>query len=258
MINDISHRPWPMPDSPWIMVQKWHDLLFMHWPLPIASLMPFIPKGLALDTFDGKAWIGIVPFHMSGIRMRWLPEIPGTSAFPELNVRTYVTDGKKPGVWFFSLDATNLLAVHAARMSYCLPYFHADMSIRNVGGTFHYKSQRKQYATVQPELLMEYAPVGDRYIATKGSLDHWLTERYCLYAERAGNIYRAEIHHGPWQLQPAKAKISTNAMAHFLQHSLPDTEPLLHFSSLQEVFVWGPEKIGKMGKDSRDRRRNQK
>ena len=243
MINDISHRPWPMPDSPWFMLQKWHDLLFMHWPLPAASLMPFIPKGLALDTFDGKAWIGIVPFHMSGIRMRWLPEIPGTSAFPELNVRTYVTDGKKPGVLFFSLDATNLLAVQTARMWYHLPYFHADMSIQRTSATFHYTSRRREYSKVQPELRMEYSPTGEPYIARKGSLDHWLTERYCLYAERRGDIQRAEIHHGPWQLQPAKAKISTNAMAHFLQHPLPDTEPLLHFSSLQEVLVWGPERV---------------
>lgn len=243
MINDIAHRPWPLPDSSWIMVQKWHDLLFMHWPLPASALEPSIPQGLKLDTFEGKAWIGIVPFHMSGIRLKWLPEIPGTAAFPELNVRTYVTDGKKPGVWFFSLDATNLPAVHAARLSYQLPYFHAHMSVRKSEGVIHYESRRKEYTGVRPELVMEYAPTGEKYTAIKGSLDHWLTERYCLYAARGPDVYRGEIHHGPWPLQPARAKILTNTMAHFLPHPLPEAEPLLHFSSLQEVLVWGPEKL---------------
>lgn len=242
IIQDTAHRPWDLPKSSWIMTQRWHDLLFMHWPLPIASLRPLIPRKLALDTFDGKAWIAVVPFHMSGIRMNGFPEVAGTSAFPELNVRTYVTDGKKPGVFFFSLDAANWLAVMAARMWYHLPYFHAQMSIRETDGTFHYKNQRKLKGAL-PEFSLKYAPVGEPFTAPRNSLDYWFTERYCLYASRGSRIYRAEIHHAPWQLQKATATILTNTLTPAMSIALPDTEPLLHFSRLQEVLVWNRERL---------------
>jgi uncharacterized protein YqjF (DUF2071 family) len=240
---DLAHRPWPVPQSSWVMKQCWHDLLFMHWPLPVEVLAPFIPKGLSLDTFNGTAWIGIVPFRMSDIHLKFCPPIPGTSAFPELNVRTYVTDGKKPGVWFFSLDAANLLAVKIARSWYHLPYFHADMSISEVEKNFHYKSQRRVQGTLKPEFSAEYRPVGESYLAQKGSFDYWLTERYCLYAAELGNLYRGEIHHAPWQLQPAQAKIFKNTLTPFLSTPLPNTEPLLHFSRFQEVILWGLQKL---------------
>jgi uncharacterized protein YqjF (DUF2071 family) len=242
-IPDQTHRPWPLPKPPWVMRQRWHDLLFMHWPLPAAALEPFIPKTLTVDTFEGPAWLGIVPFHMSGIRMRCLPEVPGTSAFPELNVRTYVTDGRKPGVWFFSLDAANLTAVKIAIWWYHLPYFYAGMSIEASGKGFNYRSRRTGFKAAGPELNMEYGPCGDPYPASKGSLEHWLTERYCLYAADRDSVYRAEIHHAPWKLQAADATIFKNTMADFIPLSLPESKPLLHFSRLQEVLVWAPEKI---------------
>src|SRR5437867_2588447 len=100
-----GHRPWPLPREPWVMAQTWHDLLFAHWPVPAVALRPVIPAFLDVDTFEGEAWIGVVPFRMSGVHPRFVPSLPGLSAFPELNVRTYVTDGERPGVWFFSLDA---------------------------------------------------------------------------------------------------------------------------------------------------------
>jgi uncharacterized protein YqjF (DUF2071 family) len=242
-IPDHSHRPWPPPTRPWVMVQRWHDLLFMHWPLPVEVIRPLIPKGLSVDSFEGSAWIGIVPFHMSGIRMRGLAPVPGTSAFPELNVRTYVTDGQKPGVWFFSLDAANLPAVKAARWWYHLPYFYAQMSILASDNKFFYESRRKDTGELQVELNMEYGPQGDSYLASAGSLEPWLTERYCLYAAGRGSLYRAEILHAPWKLQAAGAKIMKNTMTDVIPVSLPDLKPLLHFSRYQEVLVWTPEKI---------------
>jgi uncharacterized protein len=124
------------------MKQTWHDLLFAHWPLPAAVMRPLVPVRLMLDTFDGQCWVGVVPFHMSGIRARGLPPLPGLSRFPELNVRTYVTHSGKPGVYFFSLDAANLPAVWAARTFYHLPYFHADMSSREIDGSIQYSSRR--------------------------------------------------------------------------------------------------------------------
>jgi uncharacterized protein YqjF (DUF2071 family) len=120
LLQSITHRPWPLPSSPWVMQQVWHDLLFAHWPLPHDLLRPLIPAQLELDRFDGQCWVGVVPFRMSGIRGRGMPALPGLSRFPELNVRTYVTHGGKSGVYFFSLDAANLPAVWVARKFYHL------------------------------------------------------------------------------------------------------------------------------------------
>ena len=125
------------------MAQSWHDLLFAHWPIAPEALRPLIPPQLELQTFDKQCWVGVVPFRMSGVRARWLPAIAGTSCFPELNVRTYVVRGGKPGVYFFSLDAANRLAVKTARLLYHLPYFHADMQSDDTGEEIVYRSKRR-------------------------------------------------------------------------------------------------------------------
>ena len=134
----IDHRPTPLPRAPWVMKQRWEDLLFAHWPCDMSQLRAQVPAALEIDTFDGQAWIGIVPFRMSGVRLRWVPPLPGTSAFPELNVRTYVRAGARRGVWFFSLDASSPAAVKAARWWFHLPYFHADMRVVADGDSVQY------------------------------------------------------------------------------------------------------------------------
>jgi uncharacterized protein YqjF (DUF2071 family) len=132
MIPKTEHRPWPLPTKPSLMKQSWHDLLFAHWPVPFQTIRNMVPSPLDIDLYEGSAWVGVVPFHMSNIQLRGLPApaIPFTSKFPEINVRTYVTYGNKPGVYFFSLDATNLLAVKAARLSFKLPYFFSSISVK--------------------------------------------------------------------------------------------------------------------------------
>src|SRR5215470_11526964 len=156
----IAHRPWPLPTSPWIMAQSWHDLLFAHWPVDPAVLRSRIPAKLTIDTFDGSAWLGIVPFRMSGVRLRATPALPWLSAFPELNVRTYVTAEGKPGVFFFSLDAANPVAVAAARRFFHLPYFRARMSCRPDGDGIRYASQRTHRGAPSAELRGRYRPLG--------------------------------------------------------------------------------------------------
>ena len=141
-VPSSTHRPWPLPSRPWIMRQKWHDLLFMHWRIPPQTLRPLIRAALEIDHFEGSAWLGIVPFRMTGVRLRGTPGIPGLSAFPELNVRTYVSAGGKPGVWFFSLDAASTTAVAAARAWFHLPYFRARMSLEAHGDEIRYQSHR--------------------------------------------------------------------------------------------------------------------
>lgn len=222
------------------MRQKWHDLLFMHWRIPPQTLRPLIPPALELDNFEGSAWLGIVPFRMTGVRLRATPNIPGLSVFPELNVRTYVTAGGKPGVWFFSLDAASAIAVAAARAWFHLPYFRARMSLESRGDQIRYQSHRTHSNAPAADLRVEYEPRGRVFQAQPGTLEYFLTERYCLYAAAGEKIYRGEIHHPRWPLQPARAEIALNTMATAHRLELPPASPLLHFARFQDVWIWPP------------------
>ncbi|HEY6337626.1 MAG TPA: DUF2071 domain-containing protein [Candidatus Sulfotelmatobacter sp.] len=217
------------------MKQIWHDLLFAHWPLPTTVVRPLVPSQLALDTFDGRCWVGVVPFHMSGIRARGLPPLPSLSRFPELNVRTYVTHRGKAGVYFFSLDANNLPAVWAARNFYHLPYFHAEMSCKERDGTFQYSSFRLR---APAEFRARYRPMAEARLCEKGSLNYWLTERYCLYTTHRGHILRCEIHHQPWPLQDAEAEFETNTVAAAAGMDLSAAPLSLLFSRRLEALIW--------------------
>ncbi len=224
------------------MKQVWHDLLFMHWPIAAEQLRPLIPRELEIESYDGSAWIGVVPFRMSGIRARWLPPIPGTSAFPELNVRTYVKSGGKPGVWFFSLDAANSLAVAGARRFFHLPYFRARMRVKNgPQGGITYDCHRTHRNAPAADFRGRYRPLGGPFQAKQGSLEYFLVERHCLYAAAGSRIFRGEIDHSPWPLQVAEAEVEVNTMAAGHGISLPATKPLLHFVQQQEVKVWAVE-----------------
>ncbi|HWX91097.1 MAG TPA: DUF2071 domain-containing protein [Terriglobales bacterium] len=217
------------------MAQTWHDLLFAHWPIPIELMRPLVPPQLELDTFDRQAWVGVVPFWMSGVRTRGLPAIPGLSRFPELNVRTYVTYGGKPGVYFFSLDAANLPAVCTARALYHLPYFRARMKADGAGEKVVYSSSRRR---ANAEFRGRYAPCAPLQLRQPGTIELWLTERYCLYTVHQGDVYRGEIHHLRWPLQDAGAEIEINSMAGAANIMLPDTPPLLHFARRLDVLIW--------------------
>jgi len=217
------------------MQQTWHDLLFAHWSVPPAVARPLLPSELRLDIFDGQCWVGVVPFHMSGIRRRGLPALPGISRFPELNVRTYVIYGGKPGVYFFSLDAAKLPAVWAARTFYHLPYFHAHMSAEQRDGVIHYSSHR--YCG-HAEFKSHYCPVKEVRFADRGSIEHWFTERYCLYTTHRGQVYRGEIHHAPWPLQEAEAELETNTIAPASAISPPRGPAHLLFARKLDVLIW--------------------
>ncbi len=232
------------------MAQSWHDLLFAHWEVDPNALRELVPSSLDLDLFEEKgkrrrAFVGVVPFRMSGIRPRFCPPLPWLSAFPELNVRTYVTVDGKPGVYFFSLDATNFVAVALARAWFHLPYFNARMRLMPSDKGIRYSHHRTHRGANPADFIGSYGPVGEVYHAQPGSLDHWLTERYCLYSlDRRGNVYRGEIHHVPWPLQPARARIdveSTAAAAGI--ELLKGTEPLLHFAKRLDVIVWQPKRL---------------
>ena len=244
-MTNTSHRPWPLPEGPHGMDMKWHDLLFIHYPVDAERLRALIPGGLEVDAFDGVAWIGVVPFHMTGVKPRLAPPLPWLSAFAELNVRSYVTCGGKPGVWFFSLDAANPIAVSVARRFFHLPYFDARMSSHSDGKGVVYKSARTHRGAEAAEFQARYRPAGAAALSKPGSLEHWLTERYCLYScDARGGIYRVDIHHDPWPLQPAEAEIEKDTMLEWLGLRPLADAPLLHFSRKLEVKAWLPQRVG--------------
>jgi hypothetical protein len=240
------------------MVQRWHDLLFAHWPLPPEHLRSLVLPPLELDLFDGAAWIGVIPFRMSHVRLRALPPLPGLSTFPELNVRTYVRHEDRPGVLFLSLDAASAMAVAVARRWFRLPYFHARMECRRDGPRgegIAYRSARTHRGARPAELAMRYRPTGPPSAASPGSLEHFLAERYLLYATPPGAAPRtAEIHHAPWPLQPAEAEIETNTMAAAGGVGLPSGPPHLCFARRLDVVVWAPRPLARPGRGARGSR----
>src|SRR5215210_3215140 len=223
VLSKTGHRPYPVPSGPWVLGMGWRDLLFMHWPVEVDALRSLVPPALSIDTFEGSAWLGVVPFDMTGVRPRFLPAVPGLSHFPEINLRTYVTAEGRPGIWFFSLDAHNRVAVRLARATFHLPYFDAEMSCHASDDQVDYRSLRTHRGAPRAEF----------------------TARYCLYsADRRGNVRRGEVHHHLWPLQPAEAEVSTFAMTQQIGLKLPETAPILHFSKRLNVLAWLPRKIG--------------
>ena len=238
----VDHRPWAAPSIPWTWRQNWHDLLFAHWPLPAADLRRLVPDGLNIQEFNGVSWVGVVPFRMTGVMRRPLPDLPWVSAFPELNVRLYVERDGKPGVWFLSLDAANPLAVWAARRFFHLPYWHARMGLTLLDGEYHFRSERRGRSATK--FAAEYAPAAPPLEAKPGTLESFLVERYCLYCQGPdGSLYRAEVHHTPWPLQEAAGHVEADELLD--AHGLKVTgAPLLHFSRGVDVVVWPLERIG--------------
>jgi hypothetical protein len=217
------------------MAMSWRDLAFLHWPVAPEALRKRVPPGLTLDTFEGDAFLGVVPFHMKGVRPRFVPALPGVSSFVELNVRTYVVAEEKPGVWFFSLDATSRLAVRGARRFFHLPYFDANMSTSREDGFVKYFCERSHEGAPPARFSARYRGTGP---ARGTELETWLTERYCLYAEKSGRLFRGEIHHPPWPLENGQAEIETLDMTRIVGIELSPKPTLVHFAERIDVVGW--------------------
>jgi len=225
------------------MHQCWGKLLFIHWAIDADLLRPLIPSELSIDTFDGKAWIGVVPFTMWGIRASFLPAIPRTSAFHELNVRTYVHHQGVPGVWFLSLDAANKLAVWGARQFYYLPYFNAQMSLEQDGRSIKYNSVRQGRRGAPAELNASWT-IGEALpTASAETIEFFLTERYCLYSHHRERLYRSRIFHPPWPLQSAKLDDYQSTMIEAQGIATPEGAPLLHYAESIAVDIWPLKKV---------------
>ena len=233
----IRERPKGFP----IMHQNWGKLLFMHWRINEEHLRPLIPERLTIDTFDGDAWIGVVPFTMWDVRASFLPPIPYLSAFHELNVRTYVHYDGVPGVWFFSLDANSAVAVLGARTVFNLPYFNARIELEQKDDVIDYSSTRTDEPPAEFQATWK---IGEKIgQSDPESLDFFLTERYCLYSVRGEHLYRLRIHHRPWNLQEAELESYRSTMIESHNLPTPEGKPLLHYGEKIEVDFWTPEEV---------------
>lgn len=237
ILKTRGHRPFPLPNLPWVMQQSWKDLLFLHYKVPYTVLRKLVPQELEIDTYNGDAWISISPFKMRDVRFRLLPPVPTAYNFLELNVRTYVKLNGRGGIYFFSLDTSSTLSALGARTAF-LPYFRAEISVKNKS-EFHFKSRRIGFSKTPAELEVLYKPLSEPFISEKDSLEDWLVERYCLFQEMIkGKFLEIDIHHLPWTLQHAEAKVFKNTLTEPFGFTVPDQRPLIHFSKFLKVLVW--------------------
>ena len=249
ILSITSHRPYPLPPGRWRMTQRWNDLLFAHWPIPIDKMAPLVPAGLEVDTFEGYAWVGVVPFWIDQARTRAVGErcitVPGAATFCELNLRTYVRSSTTGlhGVYFFALDAASALAVIGARTLFHLPYFLASMHQQiDPDGTVDYSSKRL-LTSRSIRFKARYRGLGRVAGPSRpGTLEHFLTERYCLLTQHEGKVQVAHIHHLPWPLEPAEAEIRLNELPAAHGIVLPDRPPMLHFARKLDVYIWSIRK----------------
>ena len=244
-----SHRPRPLPSGRWAVTQRWNDLLFAHWPVPAAQIAALLPEDLQVDTFQGSGWLGIVPFWMDRIKVRGVPPVPGARSFPELNLRTYVRDpySGARGVYFFSLDASNLLAVAVGRTFYDLPYHWAAMQVeQRTEREFEFYSRRlwSRQPVVFQARYRGLGPTRKLAEGRSGTLEYFLMERTCLFTRnRDGEPVRSNLHNVPWPLEEAEAEIQQNGLAEAIGIQLPDLEPVLHYSRRLAIYIWPAELV---------------
>ncbi|HEY1254924.1 MAG TPA: DUF2071 domain-containing protein [Terracidiphilus sp.] len=244
-----SQKPRPLPSGHWRMKQRWNDLLFAHWPVQASSLASLVPEGLLVDSFNGSAWLGIMPFWMDRIKVRGIPTIPGVRCFPDLSLCTYVHEERSgtPGVFCLSLDASNLLAVGVGRSFYHLPYHWAQMHMdQRSEREFSFFSRRR--LSGQPVIFKaRYRGLGPSRRLMEcgaGSLEYFLMERYCLFSRNPDGLpIRANLHHVSSQLEEAEADIEQNNLAEVLGIHLPEQAPVLHYSRRLAVYVWPAELV---------------
>ncbi len=244
-----SHRPRPLPSGRWALTQRWNDLLFAHWPIPSAKMAALLPDWLEVDIFQGSAWLSAVPFWLDRIKIRGVPQVPGVRSFPDLNLRTYVRDQftHTPGIYSFSLDASNLMAVLAARAFYNLPYYWANMRLdQRSEREFAFYSSRR-FTNSEVVFNARYRGLGPSSRLAeqrRGSFEYFVAERNCLFSQdRAGQPIRNLLHYVPWPLEEAEADIERNDLAASIGLTLPDVEPTLHYSRRLAVYIWPTEYV---------------
>lgn len=228
--EEIAHRPWPLPEAPWMQAQTRRDVLLAHWPVELDRLARLLPPELAADTFDGQAWAGVAAYRVTGLRVRGLPPLPGLSTFLQLEVFACVTAGDRPGVWLFSLEVPNGVLAEAAKRVHRLPAYRAQLT--STGGG--YDAERDGLS-----FRVRYGPRGEEWSPEPGTVQHFLTERFALYTADGGRLYRAELHHPRWRLRTADAAVASATITPFALEG----PPLAFAADEQDVLVWPLEEV---------------
>ena len=225
---------------PWVMHQTWENLLFMHWPIDFDHLRSLVPPELEIDTFEGQAYVTMIPMHMNNIHLHDLPAVPGTREFPEINLRTYVRMNDEPGIFFFTIDSGSSFASWVARHTFFLPYIYSKMSFREESDGFHLESKRpNSHHAKKAEFSGSYHPVGEEYQTREGTLEHFLVERYAMYDKGpGGDFFKGNVQHPPWRIQKAEANIEINTVPEAAGIDLGDAVPMLLFAYNTEVLCW--------------------
>ncbi len=235
----IRNRPRGLP----LMRQWWGKLLFMHWPVAPSLLRPLVPPMLSVDTFEGQAWVGVVPFAMWGVRPYVTPPFPGLSSFLELNVRTYVHYEGVPGVFFLSMDIDSPLATWGARQFFFLPYYHARMSLGEQGRAIEYASARLGGEPERADFKARWTFGEPLPQSAPDSLDFFLTERYCLYSTFREQLYRCRVFHDPWPLRAAEVSAHDSTVLEAVGLPAPAGEPLLHYAEAIKVDIFPLKRV---------------
>ena len=239
ILRKTEHRRWPKPKRPWVMTMSWVNLLAAHWPIEPRQLRRLVPDRLAVDTWEGKAWISILPFAMDNTSLRGFTWSPRQMYFPEVNVRTYVTTEEGgPGVWFLSLDAASRLAVWGARTFFYLPYLNAELDMSVAGDVVNFRSIRTHSGEPQAEFVATYSPTGPAEVAEEGSFQEWIMERYLYYVAGGDSILRGDVHHEPWILQPGSIDIETNTLFDALLIELPAEPTFVYYADSVDSLGW--------------------
>ncbi len=243
MIDRLT--PTRRPQGRVVQHQSWHDLTFLHWRVPVSALRALVPEALEIDTYEGDAFIGVVPFTMTGVRPLWAPTVPGISNFHETNVRTYVHhQGKDPGVWFFSLDAASRIAVAIARGFWHLPYHHARMALEKGPDGIRYASERRSPPPCPARCDVTCRPISAPAASRPGTLEHFLAERYILFADVGrGGLRRGQVHHTPYPLQTAEVTVQEESLVEAAGIERPLTAPLAHYAARVDVEIFGLEPL---------------
>jgi uncharacterized protein YqjF (DUF2071 family) len=229
-----GRRPWPLPERPWAQAETREQVLLAHWRAPAEELERLLPPQLELERFEGEAWLGAVAFAASNLRVRGLPPLPGLSSLRELELCTYVTDGSRPGIWLFSLEVSSRLVAEAAKRSHRVPAYHSRVALETAGRRAHLEARRDGLGFVG-----RFETRGAPFTPAEATLDHFLCERYALYTADGGRLYRAELHHSPWELREARASVELATLAPVAP------EGALHARSAErlDLLVWSLEEL---------------
>jgi uncharacterized protein YqjF (DUF2071 family) len=234
ILSDVTHRPWHLPVGRWRFYQEWNQAIFLHWVVPVSVLESHIPRGLNIDTIDGRAYVSLVAFTMQKIRPRNLPSISLVSEFHEINLRTYINNDGKPGVYFLSIEAEKALAVYVAKKLSGLPYRKSTI-LRTAQKYISLNGENKSSLDVEFEI--------GQSLEQKSELDKWLTERYCLYLDVNSKIFRFDIHHKEWPIKKVNLKhleLQYRIGTYSLSEKLPE---LMHYSDGVKVISWGRKEV---------------